>query len=55
MKQSKAIALTQSLLREYYEFGSIAGIAQLLTEDAVAFGIRSETYAVGPAAVERML
>lgn len=55
MKQSKAIMLTQSLLREYYEYGSIVGIAQLLTEDAIAFGIESETYAVGTAAVERML
>ena len=55
MDQSSTVALTKKLIRDYYEFGNIVDIRQLLTEDVVAFGIKSECYSTGPKAVEQFL
>lgn len=55
MERSRAIVLTKSLLREYYEYGSIKNIMDILDEDAIAFGIRSDDYHVGPKAVRELL
>ena len=55
MDQSKTVALTKKLLREYYEFGNIVDLRRLFTDDVVAFGIKSENYEKGPKAVEQFL
>ena len=55
MDQSKTVALTKQLLRDYYEFGNIVDLRRLFTDDVVAFGIKSESYKKGPKAVEHFL
>ena len=47
MEQSKIVALTKKLLRDYYEYGDIAELENMFSEDVVAFGIHSDSYATG--------
>jgi diguanylate cyclase (GGDEF)-like protein/PAS domain S-box-containing protein len=47
MEESKAVTLTKSLLHDYYEYGSTLGLAELMEEGTVAFGVHSEDFAVG--------
>ncbi len=55
MEQKKAVTLTKSLLREFYEFGSISNLLDLLDEDAIAFGIKSKFYSIGRTRVQALL
>ena len=47
MEQSCIIALARDIIREFYEFGNINGICDLLTEDAIVFGLNSQYYVHG--------
>ena len=47
MERSRTVAATKKLIREYYEFGNVIEISRMLTDDAIAFGIKSEEYVVG--------
>ena len=47
MEQSKIVALTKKLLRDYYEYGDIAELENMFSEDVIAFGIHSDSYATG--------
>ncbi|SFT79934.1 PAS domain S-box-containing protein/diguanylate cyclase (GGDEF) domain-containing protein [Selenomonas sp. GACV-9] len=47
MEQSKTVALTKKLLRDYYEYGDIVEMETMFSEDVIAFGIHSDSYATG--------
>ena len=47
MEQSKIVVLTKKLLRDYYEYGDIAELETMFSEDVIAFGIHSDSYAAG--------
>lgn len=53
MERSRTVAATKKLIREYYEFGNVIEISRMLTDDAIAFGIKSEEYVVGKYSIER--
>ena len=55
MERSRTVAATKKLIREYYEFGNVIEISRMLTDDAIAFGIKSEEYVVGKYSIERFL
>ena len=55
MEKRAAVSLTKSLLREFYEFGSMANMLDLMDDDVIGFGIKSRDYNVGKQAIKSML
>ena len=51
MERSSILAFVNTVVCAYYEFGTIADIHPLLTDDVIAFGINSQSYTQGTEAV----
>ena len=55
MERSSVVALASDIIRKYYECGNTDDICELLTEDAIAFGLNSQYYAYGKEQVLKYL